>query len=162
MRKVITENWKFWKAGKRHKHHKTQKNNTIFVLINYLRCLYNPFPPSISLIDLVRELFGEAQQLPGCGVLGLDHHPQPGAALHPTVHVHGKVVLRRQPERCLRQMSKVSPEGRAGQEPQTPCTACMLSSCCLPAPSGPATWGLQPVATSARAQGAPRCDSCPR
>lgn len=44
-------------------------------------------------LDLVGEFFGEAMQLPGCGVQSLHHHPQPGPAFHSAVHVHGKVVL---------------------------------------------------------------------
>ena len=44
-------------------------------------------------LDLVSELFGEAVQLSSSGVQSLDHHPQPGPAFHPAVHVHGKVVL---------------------------------------------------------------------
>ena len=83
-------------------------------------------PPDPHLdLDLIRELFGEAQQLPGSGVQGLDHHPQPGAALCPAEHIHGKVVLRRQPERRLQQTEPNVPRGpgpgsHTGQAPQIP------------------------------------------
>lgn len=51
-------------------------------------------PPGLYLdLDLIREFFGEAMQLPSCGVQSLDHHPQPGPTSYPAVHSHGKVVL---------------------------------------------------------------------
>lgn len=53
-----------------------------------------PVPPPLYLdLDLIGEFFGEAVQLPSSGVQSLDHHPQPGPAFHPAMHIHGKVVL---------------------------------------------------------------------
>lgn len=69
-------------------------------------------------LDLIRELFGEAMQLPSGGVQSPDHHPQSGPAFPPAMHGHGKVVLGWEPERRLGQTPNMF-SGRA-LEPQHP------------------------------------------